>query len=476
MKPKEDYVGQIFNRLTILRRAASRNNSAYYLCSCSCSNSTIKEVRLSHLKSGKIKSCGCLGSEATSKRNTKHGLRRIHPIEYGVWFELRKKCRDPNHPAYRYYGGAGVTISNAWYSQFDSFLRSVGIRKSKAYTLERIDHTKGFEEGNCRWVERKESTYVGLTRTKYLYLGKTYTLKQLAAIHNIKYKTAWVRLNQLHWPLDKVLTTREWENPPEYTSKEELQLRNFVSSIIYGDTKILTNIKTIIPPYELDICLPDTGVAIECNGLHWHTQFGGKSKDYHRKKSLRCQKVGLTLIHIIDQEWLVNRLIVEDILKTRLNPHSLTVLDLKGSYIEEVSENDYYRFYKENSLELRAFSERYCALFTDKLIYSVFSYDLSSSGNVVVTSLAKSLGVSWEGIINKIMEYLVSRKYEGTVYATVNTSRGLHKEFENSGFTVVSFGQPVGYAVSGRRMEPLPKVWDGEIYWDAGEVTLAREN
>lgn len=56
----EDLSGQKYNHLTILEFYSKRGykNKPYYTCLCDCGNKTI--VRGSHVKSGKVKSCGCL--------------------------------------------------------------------------------------------------------------------------------------------------------------------------------------------------------------------------------------------------------------------------------------------------------------------------------------------------------------------------------------------------------------------------------
>lgn len=81
-------------------------------------------------------------------------------------------------------------------------------------------------------------------------------------------------------------------------SNEEKYLR---SNIQY-DKQILFNTKSIIYPYELDIYLPDIKLAIEFNGIYYHSIYHGTSKEYHLNKSLRCREKGIRLIHIYEFE------------------------------------------------------------------------------------------------------------------------------------------------------------------------------
>lgn len=63
MKKKEDLVGKIFNRLTVIEQ--SKTNTKKWLCKCECGN--FCEVYTSNLKRGLTQSCGCLHKEIASK-------------------------------------------------------------------------------------------------------------------------------------------------------------------------------------------------------------------------------------------------------------------------------------------------------------------------------------------------------------------------------------------------------------------------
>jgi len=70
------------------------------------------------------------------------------------------------------------------------------------------------------------------------------------------------------------------------------------------DTRILQNVRSIIPPREIDIYLPEFHLAIEFNGTYWHRpeKFGGYNGwiEYHQSKIDLCAKKGINLIHLWD--------------------------------------------------------------------------------------------------------------------------------------------------------------------------------
>lgn len=57
---KEDLLGQVFDKLTVIAEAPRRNNRTYWMCRCECG--TELEILASNLKRGNTKSCGLCGN------------------------------------------------------------------------------------------------------------------------------------------------------------------------------------------------------------------------------------------------------------------------------------------------------------------------------------------------------------------------------------------------------------------------------
>ena len=95
-------------------------------------------------------------------------------------------------------------------------------------------------------------------------------------------------------------------------SNAELEIVEMLNTLgvknIHGD-------RSLINPYELDIYLPEHKLAIEYNGLRWHTEEFGKDKHYHQNKTQMCKDKGVRLIHIWEDEWLNNKQMQLDFIK-----------------------------------------------------------------------------------------------------------------------------------------------------------------
>lgn len=62
------------------------------------------------------------------------------------------------------------------------------------------------------------------------------------------------------------------------------------------------NDKTILGGMELDMVLPDIKLAIEYDGLYWHSVQQGKGESYHLDKTKRCLEKDYQLFHIFESD------------------------------------------------------------------------------------------------------------------------------------------------------------------------------
>ena len=89
-------------------------------------------------------------------------------------------------------------------------------------------------------------------------------------------------------------------------SKIEEDLKNFIKTIYSGE--IIENSRKIIKPKELDIYIPEKNLAIEFDGLYWHSEglnnYKNDIKNYHLEKTKACEEKNINLLHIFENEWL----------------------------------------------------------------------------------------------------------------------------------------------------------------------------
>lgn len=74
--------------------------------------------------------------------------------EYRAWQDMLQRCNNPRNPAYRHYGGRGITVCARWQC-FANFLEDLGPRPP-AHSLDRIDVNGSYAPANCRWATAAE--------------------------------------------------------------------------------------------------------------------------------------------------------------------------------------------------------------------------------------------------------------------------------------------------------------------------------
>lgn len=122
---------------------SGQKNKAF-ICKCECGKE--KKIRWSHLKRGKIKSCGCL-------LNIRNGIGNGELCK--LWRGIRYRTSE-NYKQSHLYFKKGIRVCDEWLINFDVFFdwcKNNGYKKG--LQLDRIDNSKGYYPENCRFTTSK---------------------------------------------------------------------------------------------------------------------------------------------------------------------------------------------------------------------------------------------------------------------------------------------------------------------------------
>jgi hypothetical protein len=160
--------GRKYGRLKIIK-GVYRYKS---LAECDCGLK--KKICSWAIKSGRIKSCGCLQKELLFKR-LKHGHTKSNKksIEYYTYWNMRKRCLNKNQDHFEAYGGRGITICKRWLGKngFQNFLKDMGNRPSLEYSLDRKNNDGNYTKSNCRWATRSQQMHNRRSKNKTGFRG-----------------------------------------------------------------------------------------------------------------------------------------------------------------------------------------------------------------------------------------------------------------------------------------------------------------
>lgn len=99
-----------------------------------------------------------------------------------------------------------------------------------------------------------------------------------------------------------------------HSSTGEIEVKLFLTQ---QGIEYTSNNRTVLSGTELDIWIPQYKLAIEFNGLYWHSELF-KSDKYHINKTLRCRELDIDLIHIWEDDWKTKSQIIKSIILNRL--------------------------------------------------------------------------------------------------------------------------------------------------------------
>ena len=198
MSRLKNEIGNRYALLTVIEKADTKNK-AYWICKCDCGN--ITTVSGSNLRNGSVKSCGCL----RNKSHLTHHLSK-HPL-YNVWYHIKRRCLKEKNPAYKDYGGRGITICEEWEKSFESFyFWAINNGYENNLTIDRIDNNKGYSPDNCRWTDSKTQCNNRRSCVMITYNGKTQNLMQWCEELGLNYKRIHNRLYKCKWSFEKAIS------------------------------------------------------------------------------------------------------------------------------------------------------------------------------------------------------------------------------------------------------------------------------
>lgn len=152
-------------------------------------------------------------------------------------------------------------------------------------------------------------------------------------------------------------------------SLAETELLDYIKSIYDGE--IETGDRSIISPLELDIVIPDKHIAIEFNGVFWHSDFNPRMcKTYHRDKSLKCRDKGYQLLHIWEDDWYSRKDIIKDYIKSKLGLCSKRIYARK-CHVREIDAHTARPFVVSNHIQGYSNATYKIGLFYDDVLVSV---------------------------------------------------------------------------------------------------------
>ena len=153
----------------------------------------------------------------------------------------------------------------------------------------------------------------------------------------------------------------------------ELFIRNILDKY---NIEYKTNVRDIISPKEIDIFIPSSRIAIECNGIKWHSE---KYSSYHIDKFTQCSAKNIQLLTIWE-DWIKNKPeIIESVIKSKIGVIDNKIYARKCKLLE-ISSVECNSFLNDNHIQGSSPSSVKLGLYYNDELVSVMTFSKSRVG------------------------------------------------------------------------------------------------
>lgn len=215
MKHK-DIAGTRFSHLSVISyEGRDKSGSARWNCVCDCGAKRV--ITGTDLRAGRHKSCGCK-SPRFKPRDPSATPAVSSSRTYRIWIGMQTRCSpSARGKSKRLYFDRGIRVCDAWLN-YETFLGDMG-HAPDGLSLDRIDGSRGYEPGNCRWATAIEQANNTSANRHLEHDGRRMTVAQWAAIVGIRPNTLEYRILR-GWSVQRALTAPRQKRPDRSINKE----------------------------------------------------------------------------------------------------------------------------------------------------------------------------------------------------------------------------------------------------------------
>lgn len=216
----------------------------------------------------------------------------------------------------------------------------------------------------------------------------------------------------------------------------ELSLRNLVYET---GIEFSSKDRTVLKTKELDILVPSRKLAIEFNGIYWHSAIKNGDRYYHLAKTEEALENGTRLIHIWENDFLQKTDVVKSIIYNALGVNT-NKISARSCEVREMTSKEANAFLEENHLRggLRSSSFRLGLFHKDELVQVMtfgacrfnkkYEWELHRLAGKTFTNIrggAKKLLTHFQRIKNpkSILTYADRCLGEGNVYSSIGFTK-----------------------------------------------------
>lgn len=224
----------------------------------------------------------------------------------------------------------------------------------------------------------------------------------------------------------------------------EVEIKNWLTT---KKVKFIQKDRKLIAPYELDFYMPEHNLAIEFNGLWWHSDKIVVNRKYHYNKFEMAKNAGIKLIQIWEHDFKNKKDIIWSRLANALQQHSEKIGARKCT-IKTVPFKDAKIFLETYHLQgFRPSKYTYGLFYQDDLIavmgISKSRYNKNFDWEII--RYAVKSGITVQGGLSRFLSHIKTQFGSCSVISYADLCWGLGDGYKKAGFTLDKITAPNYY-------------------------------
>ena len=244
---------------------------------------------------------------------------------------------------------------------------------------------------------------------------------------------------------------------PTWTSKGETEIKEFIEGLGFETYKGKN--RKLLEGKEIDLIIPSVKIAIEYNGLYYHTENMGKNSVYHLNKTLACNQLGYKLIHIFEDEWVVNKELVKSKLKHILSVSDGIKIGARKVVVNKISKEDKSYFLDVSHIQGNDKSDIFYGAYYNEILVGVMTFNSQRNmtknieGEYELSRFSTRQGYVISGLASKILKQFINDYSPSSIISFADrrwTTDGNNNMYTKLGFELTSILKPTYFYYSSK--------------------------
>lgn len=239
-------------------------------------------------------------------------------------------------------------------------------------------------------------------------------------------------------------------NRHQFCSGVEKELREFIEENYTG---------TVISNYrngkEIDVFLPELCLGFEMDGVYWHSDI---DKNYHVDKTNHFLTLGISIVHILDTEWLAKR----DIVKSRILSMIKTTSKMyaRKTDVRDITQQDEKEFLTNNHIQGYVRSNRAYGLYHNDELVSLMTFGAPRFDNSATSEMLRfcsKLNCTVVGAASKLFSHFIKTESPISVVSYADRRWGEGDVYHKLGFSFSHSSRPSYFYLANGKLESRQK-------------------